>query len=189
MRFSFVLSDLKPFSVNSLYYGDGKTKTQAYYDWTFQFFDRLSQEPVQKGLSALKEQFNPVRHVYVLRLTAYYPKEIYFRKAGGISARTMDVSNWEKPFVDCLFLPKHGKKQPPYGSPNLNVDDRYITSLTSAKKLSPDDRYYIRVAISIQPIPGQDPRLESHKEDPQSPPVSSASGSQIDQSSQKEPQE
>ena len=50
MRFSFTLANIKPFSVNSLYYGDGRTKTQAYHNWSHQFFHRLSHEDIQAGL-------------------------------------------------------------------------------------------------------------------------------------------
>jgi len=171
MRFSFVLDGIKPFSVNALYYGDGRTKTQKYYDWSFRLFDRLSHPEIQKGLEFFRDAFDPKKHVYVLRLTAYYPEEIYFRRAGGISAKTMDISNWEKPLVDCLFLPKHHSNKPPYGSPNLNIDDRYLISLSSSKKLSENDKHYIRVAIGMATIPESCPRQELHTEDPPSPDV------------------
>lgn len=189
MRFSFLLQGIKPFSVNALYYGDGRTKTQKYYDWSFEFFSRLAQPNIQQNLQKFRDTFDPKKHAYAIKLTAYYPEPVFYKKAGGISAKTMDLSNWEKPLIDCLFLPKHHKNEPPYGSPNLNIDDRFITSLSSRKTLSQDDEHHIQVEIRLITLLEPCPRQESHKADPQCQPALLASDCHTPQSSQTEPQE
>lgn len=160
MRFSFVLDNLKPFSVNDMYYKDGRQKTQKYYDWSFSLFSRLQHENIQAGLDPFRTTFDPAKHGFVLRLTAYYPKAYFFNRQGHISARTMDLSNWEKPLIDCLFLPKHHKNEPPYGSPNMNADDRYIMSVSSNKRWADTEHPYLRISIQMINVPGQNPRPE-----------------------------
>lgn len=172
MRFSFTLEGIKPFSINAMYYSSNNAKTQAYYDWSFQVFSRLSNEQIQVGLSKLRDSFEIEKHGYVVRLTAYYPVDFYYRLKGGISAKTMDLSNWEKPLVDCLFLPKHHRNQPPYGSPNLNIDDRYVVSLSSKKLPADKQEPYINVSLALVDLPApfrhseSDPHPESHKAAP-----------------------
>lgn len=132
-----------------MYYGDGRTKSQKYYDWSFKLFDRLSHEDIQAGLEPFREHFDPAIHGFVLRLTAYYPVKKFYRLKGGISAKTMDLSNWEKPLIDCIMLPKHHVNKPPYGSPNLNVDDRYVVSLSSQKRVTSEEQPRIRISIRM----------------------------------------
>lgn len=177
MRFNFLLKNIKPFSVNSMYYSTSTSKTQKYHDWSFQIFSRLSNEQIQVGLRELREYFEVEKHAYVVRLTAYYPEATYYRRIGGISAKTMDLSNWEKPLVDCIFLPKHHKNSPPYGSPNLNIDDRYICSLVSRKLPTMDKEPSIRIQVAIVDLPSMPepcPHQESHIADPQNQPGESA---------------
>jgi hypothetical protein len=171
MRFSFMLKGIKPFSVNSLFYNDGRTKTQAYYDWSFKFFGMLCHESVQLGLEPMREQFDPKKHCFAVRLTAYYPEKIFYRQVGGISAKTMDLSNWEKPLIDALFLPKNHKVSPPFGSPNMNCDDRYIASIVSRKRMTTEDEPSIRISIAMLPITSLEsyPRLELHTKVLQNP--------------------
>lgn len=146
MRESFTIQ-LKPFSINAMYYGDGRTKTQAARDWSYQVFHKLSQEGIKTKLKKLRDHFDHKKHGYVVRLSATYPEKLFYRKAGGISAKTMDISNWEKPLIDLLFLPKYFDQEPPYGCENLNIDDKYIVGLSSRKQ--PGEGQQMRISITV----------------------------------------
>ncbi|MBV6514162.1 MAG: hypothetical protein FMNOHCHN_03752 [Ignavibacteriaceae bacterium] len=152
MRRSFTLK-VKPFSVNAMYYGDKRVKTSEARNWSYNIFHNLNNVEVQQYLTELRSFFNPDLHVYNLHLVAYYPSHVFTTKDGRISGKTMDVTNWEKPLVDLLFLPKYFSEPPPYGCHNLNVDDRFLTKVLSEKRQSPDDNYYIHIAIKVSKKP------------------------------------
>ena len=139
--------DIKPFSINAMYYGDGRTKTQAARDWSYQIFHRLSQEAIAKSLAELRSYFETDKHSYQVDFVVTYPKDKFYTKKGSISARTMDLSNWEKPLIDLIFLPKYFDKEPPYGCKNLNIDDKYITKLSSSKGIGETTNILVKICI------------------------------------------
>lgn len=133
----FVLSGLSPFSINAMYYKGNFGKTAAAKDWTYQVFHALNTKENLAKLQTLREAFDSKLHCHYVAMWAVYPNKELYTKAGGVSARTQDCSNWEKPLLDCLFLPKYFIEPAPYGCKNLNTDDRSVVQLLSAKVEGP----------------------------------------------------
>lgn len=149
MTEEFILP-IKAFSINKMYYRDRAVKTTEARQWTFNVFDILSQPDNEEKLANLREFFDKKKHAYTIEMTAYYPEKYYFTKAGDLSSRTFDISNWEKPLIDLIFLPKYFKQLPPTGCKNLNVDDRYLKKMVSEKL--PSDTYKIHIKLQIESI-------------------------------------
>lgn len=138
----------KPLSVNSMYYGNRLhgMRSEA-KDWQVNVFHGLSHYEAQLG--ALRSQFKKSKHGYTVTLTWIVPRENLYTKTGELSSRVADLSNIEKALIDCLFLPKHFSNTPPYGCQNLNIDDRYLKTLTSRK--TPGDEWAVIINVRIVP--------------------------------------
>lgn len=160
MKRSFVLSNLKPFSINAAYctQGNSRIKTQAFREWQTEVFFQLDLPEPKAALKELREYFDETKHCFHIMLTVFYPKEQFYTKKGLISARTQDVSNWEKPLIDCIFLPKHFNTPVPYGCENLNIDDKFLTRCVSEKSVSEESAFEIWIQIEVKSL-----YQESHK--------------------------
>ena len=142
---------LKPFSINAMFCRDKRHKTIEAQEWSCSVLVALALKENKKKLKELRQYFDPMKHVYKVDLTFFYPKHVLFRKDGGISARAHDLSNVEKPLIDLIFLPMFYDRPSPYGAKNLNIDDKYITDLRSRKRVGKDFR--IRVTLNIKDLP------------------------------------
>ena len=130
---------------------DKRHKTIEAQEWSCSVLVALALKENKKKLKELRQHFDPMKHVYKVDLTFFYPKHVLFRKDGGISARAHDLSNVEKPLIDLVFLPMFYDRPSPYGAKNLNIDDKYIIDLRSRKRVGKDFR--IRVALNIKDLP------------------------------------
>lgn len=142
-----------PFSVNSMFYRDQRIKTGAARDWERQVLHQLSWSSTSEKLAKLRDAFDPSKHAYKVTMIAYYPLKTFYTKAGSISAKTMDCSNWEKPLQDLIFSPRYFDQEPPAGCKNLNCDDKFVVSLLS-KKLPKDieePELVVRITIIDKP--------------------------------------
>jgi len=144
---------LKPFSINAMFCRDKRHKTIEAQEWSCSVLVALALKENKKKLKELRQYFDPLKHVYKVDLTFFYPKHVLYRKDGGISARAHDLSNVEKPLIDLVFLPMFYDRPSPYGAKNLNIDDKYITDLRSRKRVGKDFR--IRVTLNIKELPSQ----------------------------------
>lgn len=144
----FVLN-VKPYSINRLHYRDGRRKTVEAREWEMTVFDALDQPELLEAIADFRSQFDPSKHGIIAKLTAYYPADHYYNKQGFISGRTFDQTNWEKPFIDLLFLEKYATLKPPFGVENLKIDDKYIVRITSTKKPHPKGKHEIHVHLRI----------------------------------------
>ncbi len=142
---------LKPFSINAMFCRDKRHKTIEAQEWSCSVLVALALKENKKKLKELRQYFDPLKHVYKVDLTFFYPKHVLYRKDGGISARAHDLSNVEKPLIDLVFLPMFYDRPSPYGAKNLNIDDKYITDLRSRKRVGKDFR--IRVTLNIKDLP------------------------------------
>lgn len=150
---TFKFPDLKPFSVNASYVRTyhGVTKSSGASEFCSQIFNIISRESEAVKLQELREKFNTKEHCYKVVLTAYYPESEYYTKKHEMSNKTVDVTNFEKMIVDCLFLPKFNHEPFPYGAANLNIDDRYLAEMRS-RKLGANKRL-IEATVEIWPKP------------------------------------
>lgn len=131
---TLILNNIRPFSVNAFYYATGRIKTSAAWDYTDKVFLALSEFDNQEKLAALREKFNPAHHSLGAIIRVFYPKEVFYNKQGLISAKTIDVTNFEKSLIDCIMLKKFFDEEVPRGCKNLNTDDRYLTVMQSSKE-------------------------------------------------------
>ena len=145
------LPGLRPFSINSWFYARAKIITQDAHDWLDKVFISLNTDENQISLADIRAVFDPNKHVFCVNLSATYPPDVFFTKAGQVSARTIDTTNWEKPLIDCIFLKKYHVEPVPRGAPNLNTDDRYITEMRSSKRIG--NEHSLQVEISVCPKP------------------------------------
>jgi len=154
MKRTLLLLDIKPMSVNAMYLRtfNGVSKTSKASDWTYEVFYQLARPENQWAMQELRDYFDPKKHTYHIHVIAAYSKSELYTKDGQISAKTQDCTNFEKPIVDCIFLPKYHIENPPKGCPNLNYDDRALVRSTGEKALSISGRRGLIVDIEIRPI-------------------------------------
>ena len=141
---------VKPFSINGMYYSQKAVKTQAAREWTYDVFSELSSEKNRRAMEELGEAFDPGSQYFRIKLIAFYPKKYLLTKANAISAKSIDITNWEKPLVDLIFLPKHQQKEEPFGCQNIGYDDRYICEMSSCKMPWEHSDHGIIVEIEIK---------------------------------------
>ncbi len=139
---------IKPFSVNAMYGLKRNHKSAAYRDWEQAALRAIIDQ--FEPLSELSKAFDAKQHCFVVHLTTYVPKQILFTKSGHLSSQSYDLSNIEKPIIDLLFLPRyHQELHRMAEAGNINVDDKNIVTLRSAKRISPDELYHFAVSIAI----------------------------------------
>lgn len=150
MKRTFVLPNLKPFSVNAINcVSNGRLiKTADAREWQSQVFYRLSNPDAEAAFTELRETYNPKTQAIAVECTAYYPVADFYTKKGEISAKTIDETNWEKALIDCMFLPKHALQAAPYGCKNLQLDDKYVVDCFSFKR--PTKQAEPRIEVTIQ---------------------------------------
>ena len=153
MRRVITLKLTKPFSINALWCRDKGYKTVEAQEWSSSILVALSLKENKKKLKELRQHFDPMKHVYKVELTFFYPNHVLHTKEGPISARAHDLSNIEKPLIDLVFLPMFYDRPSPYGAKNLNIDDKYILQLTSKKQSGKS--FKIKISLHIKPTPNQ----------------------------------
>ena len=144
---------LKPFSINAMFCRDKRHKTIEAQVWACSVLVALALKENKKKLKELRQYFDPMKHVYKVELTFFYPDHVLYTKQGHVSSKAHDLSNVEKPLIDLVFLPKFYDRPSPYGAKNLNIDDKYILQLTSKKQSGKS--FKIKISLHIKPTPNQ----------------------------------
>ena len=144
---------LKPFSINAMFCRDKRHKTIEAQEWSASVLVALALKENKKKLKELRQYFDPMKHVYKVELTFFYPDHVLYTKQGHVSSKAHDLSNVEKPLIDLVFLPKFYDRPSPYGAKNLNIDDKYILQLTSKKQSGKS--FKIKISLHIKPTPNQ----------------------------------
>lgn len=150
MKKNLKIKNLKPLSINNTYYNFNLTSKAR--KWMDELFFQLNEQPNLDAMAELREVFEPEKHCFHIELTAYYPRDVFFTKKGTVSAKTHDITNWEKALVDCIFLKKHFEQPFPRGCKNLNTDDKYIVEMRSKKAPHSEGQYEITVGIELVEI-------------------------------------
>ena len=142
--------DIPTFSINSMFNcGNARLgKSAGAQDWTLNAFYELSK--YEALFIGMRSVFDPLLHYYSVKLHAHYPIKQFQAKGSGISQRTHDLSNFEKPLIDLIFLAKHCEYAVPYGCQNLCIDDKYVAELLSTKRATTEDKPFILVDIEIK---------------------------------------
>jgi len=139
-----LIIDSKSFSINSMYCKNRNYTTTSYKDWASGILNILKQKPNSHRLASLESFFDPFKHRYSITITTYFPPNILITKKNTMSSKAFDVSNIEKPLIDLIFLPKYHSD-----TPNLNIDDKTISDLSSRKRISATGEHYIEVKLDI----------------------------------------
>lgn len=139
---------LKAFSINAMYCRNRAWKSQAFNEWSSRVFHKLDTKDNLEAMTALREFFDPSKHCFEVSLKFFYPEDILFTKKGALSARAHDISNIEKPLIDLIFLPTYYDKPSPYGCKNINIDDKFITKMSSEKLQGDEHKIEIEIVIS-----------------------------------------
>lgn len=142
-----LILDSKAFSINKMYHATRSYTTPAYKEWASQVLLLLKEKPNAPRLDSLRLFFDSTKHRYHVTITTYFPQNILITKSNIMSAKAFDVSNIEKPLIDLIFLSKHHTN-----TPNLNIDDKTISDLTSRKRISATGKHYIEVKLDILDI-------------------------------------
>lgn len=146
MKRTITLRDIRPQSVNSLYYNiRSQGKRAEARDWELQVIQRLWEVDNLQALKDLRDAFDPSKHSYSVHMITYTPK--LYNKSGQISSRVCDLSNIEKPLLDVVFTNQFYGTNKPYEALNLNVDDKHITRLLSVKKLGDTEKIVLHIKI------------------------------------------
>ena len=143
----------KTISVNSMYYGNRlHGKTAEAKKWSSQILFTISK--YSEEFKALREFFNPKKHVYSFKMKMFVPRNVMYTKDGKMTSLIHDLSNVEKPLIDLIFLPKFYSEAPLFAekAPNLNIDDRYLQYLSS-EKVPTEDFWGIEVELEIKDKP------------------------------------
>lgn len=128
-------------SINSMYYGNRlHGKTTAAREWSENVLNTLKY--YSQEINELKNYFDEKEHVYRLHLQMLVPIDVLYTKAGVLTSKVVDLSNFEKPLIDLIMLPKYADR----GS--LNKDDRFVQSLLS-EKIPTKNEWGIVVHIEI----------------------------------------
>lgn len=149
MHVKFTLPNTKPFSINKFYYKRSKTRTQPARKWGDAIASLLDLPEIQSAIEVCRSNFNPLIHHLAVSYTFLIPESILYTKENKISRRSMDLTNLEKPLQDILFCGRFYER----GVNNFNIDDQYITTLTSRKRESTDGKYAIVVEVEIRELP------------------------------------
>lgn len=149
MKQEFELWGFSPLSVNSTYVRgqNGVTKSQDAREWFQEACFLLGTQENSEKLKLLREAFNPKLHYYSFTIFAIYPEKELITRKGEMSARAKDCSNFEKSILDVFMLPKFFTEAPPYGCPNLNIDDRYVGELRSYKARGKQAGIKVRIEV------------------------------------------
>lgn len=135
-----------------MYYTSKNVKTEKAREWTYGVFEELDLPANKRAMDSIRAAFEPTKHFIHVDLIALLPKKKLITKAGEMSGMAIDITNWEKPLVDLVFLPKHRDKQPPFGVDNIGLDDKYIGSMTSKKCYWDQAGFKVQVDIVLKNI-------------------------------------
>jgi len=110
MRITNFILYHKAFSINAATYRDSRFKSAAYKAWEAAILPDIPDLSHMAGFD-----------YYEIQIEVEYPANIFFNKQGGISAKTFDVTNFEKLLVDLIM------------NKSVKTDDRYLVKCTSSK--------------------------------------------------------
>lgn len=122
----------KPFSVNAYYFRDLRVKTKEARAWEAEVMELLEEH--RKALQDLVAPFSSTCS-FGVEFTAVYPKHVYYAQHGGISSKTIDITNFEKPLMDLIFKNV------------LELNDKYVVKCISRKE--PGLIYSLRIKLKL----------------------------------------
>lgn len=135
--------NIKPYSVNKYFYGNRAIKRRETVEWEMSIIEILRHENIQKKIQDFKDRFDPAKHSIEIEMLFHYPHDVLYTKKKQLSSRAFDLSNVEKPLIDVLFLAKYCTDK----IKNLEIDDKYVTKMTSQKLAADTHRIEIKIQL------------------------------------------
>jgi hypothetical protein len=133
------------YSINEAHYAGFRGVRKEAQNWYTQVFHELSK--IQPQIAEFKQTFNPDLHVLHIEATAFYPADLYFTKAGDISSRIHDITNWEKMLQDALCDEKNVAKYAYSKCENLAINDKFVKRFVSQSL--PADSHSIQILVQL----------------------------------------
>lgn len=133
MKIKFTLP-VSPFSINAFYYARRKIITNEARDWQRNVIYAASAPGIEALFEQFKAAFDQKKHSIAFSVVYNVPETSFFTKNGIISGHVYDITNFEKPLLDLLMLPKFHGTNPPESFRNMNLDDKFVTELSSVKR-------------------------------------------------------
>ena len=149
MRVKFSIG-CPPFSINAFHYATKRVITADAREWMQDVIYQLSSPGIEAKLAQISQNFDKNKDEFVISLNFKFPRQQFYTKMGLISGHIPDLSNVEKPLIDIIFLPKHYGTNPPQTFKNLNIDDKYVTTIYSTKAAYDGDKPCIEISIKIK---------------------------------------
>lgn len=131
MRLDFTIV-ARPYSVNDMSYRDKRFLKQEFKEWQSAVLNKLLEHKAALDSAGKYMREHPKQQIKII-FAFKYPEHVFYNKQGLLSAKTIDLSNCEKPLLDVLF------------SSMLEVNDRRVTMLQSSKLVSSD--YAIDISV------------------------------------------
>jgi hypothetical protein len=124
---------MQVFSVNRMNARDVRFKTAEYKAWANEVLYRLSELEEYKTLQEMASDHQAYGGTFAVKITAQYPYHIFYNKAGQISSKTIDCTNFGKPILDLVF------------GDTLSVNDKYVVKCTECKEVGPSYAIVIQI--------------------------------------------
>lgn len=133
MKVNFTIEG-KAFSINKTYTRDIRFRSSEFKEWYTLTKTSIQEHDAYKSLLELADDFKSKGGTIVMSLQIVYPFWAFRNKQGEISARTLDVTNYEKGLVDLLL------------QDCLQINDKNLVKLTSSKCEGPT--YQVRIEVT-----------------------------------------
>lgn len=145
---------VKPVSTNSAYYRYKKSLNATAREYRESFMQQLQTSSSQFILKDIQSKFNKKKHSLSVSVNIQIPRKIILTKAGYLSRKGGDIDNYQKLLLDFLTNERYNKRLFLCGiCYNLNIDDQFISILTSKKSVSTDASWYILIDIKVIDLP------------------------------------
>lgn len=134
MRIEFTVPT-QSFSINRASTRDVRYKSSDYKTWYLHTKTLIEEADYYKSLLDFAEHYKQMGGGLRMKIEIVYPHWFFYNKQGQISAKTQDVSNFEKLLIDLIIQDV------------MNLNDKNILELYSSKRAGAT--YLINVEIGL----------------------------------------
>lgn len=152
-KYTIIINNVAPLSVNSAYYNNRKFGLKPESKAAIaQICHQIDMDENQAQIQALNKAYEDNKHCFAVDYEFYLPT--FFTKQGTISAQGGDLDNFIKILQDVVFGEIYHAEtsfKSPYKSNNVCKNDKLITEISARKKFA--EQYAIIVTITLLEIP------------------------------------
>ncbi len=152
MKIQFSLP-VGPFSINAFYYARRKIITAEAREWQHRVIYAASAPGITDKMKLFRDEFDQKKHSIAFSVVYNVPATSFYTKNGTISGHVFDCTNFEKPLLDLLMLPKFHGNESAETFLNLNMDDKHVTRISSEKRPVNAGHESLDITFEILPKP------------------------------------